>query len=385
MIYDFWDSKADSVKKGDNLRDVSPITAKMKIDKTQFMHYVFSKEMFHNPRFIIPEDDYELFEKFLNGGSREYPSDGNVPVDVMAFEANEILDQITEIASVINHKYYNIAREELRKNNRNGLIRGTIKLYIGNYTTRDWRRKRFTDDIDFWVLNRNLLNYALKKTGWKKNNKTKEFEKIIKWRNYSTYKEEASLIIASNDTDQLLDFCDGCYLEGSNLIDIFKKKIKRGHDVDLSDIINVAIVNNRDDDELNEEWIKIWSAFEEAANIRSTRITSNLISLCRFSYGIADYLERVGMVIGKYNRLVFEESKYSDIEIINVCKSSLNYYSQALSLEPKITRDRIYSNLEKQKIKKQLYAKNLRDFAGKILDILNTKYKGVKVYFEVEE
>ncbi len=152
-----------------------------------------------------------------------------------------------------------------------------------------------------------------------------------------------------------------------------------------SDIINVVIVNNRDNDELNEEWIKIWSAFEEAANIRSTRITSNLISLCRFSYGIADYLERVGMVIGKYNRLVFEESKYSDIEIINVCKSSLNYYSQALPLEPKITRNRIYNNLEKQKIKKQLYAKNLRDFAGKILDILNTKYKGVKVYFEVEE
>ena len=384
-MYDFWDVKADSVKKGDHLRYIAPILNKTKKDENGFTHYVFSKCMFHNPKFTIPDDDYELFEKFLDGGSREYPSDGNVPVDVIAFEANNILDEITEIANNPNHKYCKIAREELKKNGRKGLVRGTIKLYLGYYTTRDWRRKRFTDDIDFWILNKNLLEYVLKKKGWKRNNKTKEFEKIIKWVNYTTNKEETSLIIASNDTDQLLDFCNGCYLEGSTLLDVFRKKIKRGHDVDLSDIINVAIANNGDIRELNEDWIKIWSVFDEATNIRSTRITSNIISLCRFSYGIAEYLERVGRAIGKYNQLVFETSKYSDNEIINVCKSSSNYYNQTISLEPNITRNRIYSNLEKQKTKKQQYAKNLRKFANKVLDTLNSKFREVKVYFEVED
>ncbi|MFX1446493.1 MAG: hypothetical protein ACFFHV_24130, partial [Promethearchaeota archaeon] len=340
--------------------------------------------MFFNPKYIVPDNDYELFEKFLDGGSREYPSDGNIPADVVASEANLVLDKIAEVANKSNHKYCQIARDELRKIGRNGLIRGTVKLYLGEYTTRDWRRKRFTDDIDFWIFNKNLLEYALKKTGWKKNSKTKEFEKTIKWYNYSNNKLETNIIIASNDTDQVLDFCNGCYLEGSTLKDIFKKKLKRGHDVDLSDIINVAIVNNRETGELNEDWINIWSAFEESANIRSSRITSNIINLCRLSYGIADYLERVGRVISKYRKLVLEESEYSDKKIVHLCKVSSHYLRQSSTFKPKITRNRIYSNLAKQQIKKQQYANNLRNFANRVLEILNSKYRHCRVGFEIE-
>ena len=383
-MYGLWDVKADCVIKGDNLRDVSPVLDKTKIDENGFTHYVFSKTMFHNPKFTIPEDDYELFEKFLDGGSREYPSDGNIPADIMASEANLVLDKITKLASKSDHKYCQIAREELRKNGRNGLIRGTVKLYLCDYTTRDWRRKRFTDDIDFWIFNKNLLEYALRKTGWKKNSKTKEFEKTIKWYNYSSNNLETSVLIASNDTDQVLDFCDGCYLEGSALKDIFKKKLKRGHDVDLSDIINVAIVNNKERGELHEDWINVWSAFEESANTRSSRITSNIISLCRFSHGIADYLERIGRVIGKYSKLVLEESKYSDRKIIHVCKVSSHYLRQSSTFKPKITRNRIYSNLSKQKTKKQEYANSLRNFTNKVLDLLNSKYQHSEVVFEIE-
>ena len=383
-MYGLWDVKADCVTQGDNLRDVSPVLDKTKIDENGFTHYVFSKTMFNNPKFTIPEDDYELFEKFLDGGSREYPSDGNIPADIMASEANLVLDKITELASKSDHKYSQIAREELRKNGRNGLIRGTIKLYLCDYTTRDWRRKRFTDDIDFWVFNKNLLEYALRKTGWKKNSKTREFEKTIKWYDYSTNNFKTSVLIASNDTDQVLDFCNGCYLEGSALKDIFKKKLKRGHDVDLSDIINVAIVNNKERGELHKDWINVWSAFEESANTRSSRITSNIISLCRFSHGIADYLERIGSVIGKYSKLVLEESKYSDRKIIHVCKVSSHYLSQSSTFEPKITRNRIYSNLAKQKTKKQEYANSLRNFTNKVLDLLNSKYQHSEVMFEIE-
>jgi len=383
-MYGLWDVKADCVIKGDNLRDVSPVLDKTKIDENGFTHYIFSKTMFHNPKFTIPEDDYELFEKFLDGGSREYPSDGNIPADIMASEANLVLDKITEFASKSDHKYCQIAREELRKNGRNGLIRGTVKLYLCDYTTRDWRRKRFTDDIDFWIFNKNLLEYALRKTGWKKNSKTREFEKTIKWYKYSTNNLETSVLIASNDTDQVLDFCNGCYLEGSALKDIFKKKLKRGHDVDLSDIINVAIVNNKERGELHEDWINVWSAFEESANTRSSRITSNIISLCRFSHGIADYLERIGRVIGKYSKLVLEESKYSDRKIIHVCKVSSHYLRQSSTFKPKITRNRIYSNLAKQKTKKQEYANSLRNFTNKVLDLLNSKYQHSGVIFEIE-
>ncbi|MFX0091379.1 MAG: hypothetical protein ACFFBD_06415 [Candidatus Hodarchaeota archaeon] len=383
-MYGIWDVKSDCVIKGDKLRDVSPILSKTRIDKNGFTHYVFSKSMFYNPRFIIPDNDYELFEKFLDGGSREYPSDGSIPADVIAAEANLVLDKITEIANKSNHKYCQIAREELRKNGRNGLVRGTVKLYLGEYTTRDWRRKRFTDDIDFWIFNKNLLEYTLRKTGWKKNSKTKEFEKTIKWYNYSTNKLESSVIIASNDTDQVLDFCNGCYLEGSTLNDIFKKKIKRGHDVDLSDIINVAIVNNRQQGELNVDWIDIWDVFEVSANIRSSRITSNMISLCRFSHGIADYLDRIGRAIHKYRKYVLEESKYSDKKIVHVCRVSSHHLKRSSTFKPNITRNRIYNNLAKQQNKKKQYAINLRNFANNVLRILNSKYQHLKVIFEIE-
>ena len=74
-----WDTKADAVKKGDNLRDVSPLTEKIKIDENSFTHYVFTKTMFNNPWYKIPQDDLELFKKYLDGGSRSYPSDGHIP------------------------------------------------------------------------------------------------------------------------------------------------------------------------------------------------------------------------------------------------------------------------------------------------------------------
>lgn len=384
-LYGLWDLKADCVKKGDNLRDVAPLLKKTKTDERGVIHYILSKTMFKNPKFTIPDDDYELFERFLDGGSREYPSDGNIPTDVITSEANLVLDKIAEIANKNDHKYCETAREELKKNGKFGLVRGTIKLYLGEYTTRDWRRKRFTDDIDFWVMNKKLLEFALKETGWRKNSITKEFEKLIKWYNFSTKKVETSIIIASNDTDQLLDFCNGCYLEGSTLKDILCKKLKRGHDVDLSDIINIAIVNNRDEGVLNPDWVEAWSAFEESTNIRSSRITSNIISLCRLSHGIADYLERVGNVIGKYSKSIFEESKFTDKRILYVCKASSHYLNRDSILKPDITRNRIYSNLLKQKIKKQQYANNLRNFAERVLKLLNSKYRKNDVIFEIDK
>jgi hypothetical protein len=384
ICYDLWDTKADCQEKGDNLRDCLPILNKIFKDENGFTHYLFSKAMFHNSKYEIPEDDYILFKKFLNGGSREYPSDGHIPTDVAANEAKEILVRIAMIAGDKKHGYCKIARKELRKYGMFGLVRGTIKLYLGQYTTRDWRRKRFTDDIDFWIFNKNLLEYVLKEKGWVKNKTTKEFEKQIKWYNSKTKQNEKSTLIASNDLEQILDFGNCSYLEGSRLKDIIKKKLQRGHDVDLSDIINVAIVNNKEKGEMNKDWIEAWNAFEEAVNLRGKRTTSNLINLCRLSYGIADYLERVCNAISRYSSSILVEENISDEQILRVCKASSHHLNYNISLTPSTTRNRIYNNLTRQKIRKKRYTKNLRNFASRVLELLNSKYEYANVRFEIE-
>ncbi|MFX1411617.1 MAG: hypothetical protein ACFFA6_14790, partial [Promethearchaeota archaeon] len=145
-----WDIKSDTVQKGDNLRDVSHLLEKARIDEHGFTHYFFSKIMFNNPWYVIPDNDLELFNKFIEGGSRAYPSDGNVPCDIVAKEARILLNKIIDLSQDSNSHHFEEARKALEKG-KNALVRGTMKLYLGKYTTRDWRRKRFTDDIDFWI------------------------------------------------------------------------------------------------------------------------------------------------------------------------------------------------------------------------------------------
>ena len=138
---EIFDIKADVKNKGDLRRNVFPITEKTRVDEKGYTHYVFSKVMFENPYYVIPDDDHELFHKFIDGGSREYPSDGNIPCDIVAGEAKYILNKIIDISKDPNHKHHLEARETLKKDPL-AIIRGTIKLYMGKYTTRDWRRKR---------------------------------------------------------------------------------------------------------------------------------------------------------------------------------------------------------------------------------------------------
>ena len=59
-----WDTKSDTVHKGDNLRDVNPLMDKTRINENGFTHYCFSKTVFNNPWYVIPDDDLELFNKF---------------------------------------------------------------------------------------------------------------------------------------------------------------------------------------------------------------------------------------------------------------------------------------------------------------------------------
>ena len=378
-----WDIKADVMQKGDKLRDISPLTNKISIDKNGFTHYVFNKVMFNNPWYSIPDDELELFKKFLDGGSRAYPSDGSIPCDIVAKEARILLNKIIDLSQDSTSHHFEEAHKAL-ENGKNSLVRGTLKLYLGKYTIRDWRRKRFTDDIDFWIRQIHVLHHVLRRSGWLKNNTTKEWEKRIQWRNLLTNEQRSATLIAANDLDQLLDFGAGSYLEGSSLKEIFNKKLKRGHNVDLSDIINVAMVNNGRIGRHKDEWLSAWRSFEEAANTRNTRITSNLISLCRYSLAIADYIEKVSNSIKKYHRLILDKSEYPDNEIIKISKLSIHWEKYLASHGPDATRTIIHNFLIEQAKEKPHHSRNLRDFAKRLLGLLNSKYEHLKFIFEVE-
>jgi len=371
-----WDIKADALQKGDNLRDISPLSDKTRIDENGFTHYVFSKIMFNNPWYKIPDDELELFKKYLDGGSRAYPSDGHIPCDVVAGEARKILNKIVDISKDPKHTYYKDACEAL-KDGKYSLIRGTLKLYLAKYTSRDWRRKRFTDDLDFWVFKVHLLDHVLREMGWIKNKETGEYEKTVQWTNPETGEVRHEALCAANNLNQLLDFGAGSYLEGTKLKEIFNKKLNRGHDVDLSDVMNVVLHSN-------DHWNDTWESFEATTNTRNSRITSNLISLCRYSLGTADYLEKVSNAINKYHEKILDVNEYPDESIEKICKMSIHWMKYLEENGPKDTRNMIYEFLLEQKDEKIDQSHNLKRFTEKILNLLNSKYEYLKIKFEIE-
>jgi hypothetical protein len=375
-----WDTKADAVTKGDKLRDVSPLHDKTEVDENGFTHYIFSKITFNNPWYNIPDNDLELFKKFLDGGSRAYPSDGKIPCDIVASEARKVLNHINACSEDSSNPYCQDAKKAL-EGGKKAMVRGTLKLYLGKYTTRDWRRKRFTDDIDFWCFQVGVLDHALKECGWVKNKETGEFEKQVQWTNPDTGEVRHEALCAANNLNQLLDFGAGSYLEGTGLKEIFNKKLKRGHDVDLSDIMNVALYNDGLEGLNKTEWSEAWESFEAATNTRNSRITSNLISLCRYSLGTADYLERVSNAINKYHERIFE---YDGKSLENVCKMSIHWMKYLEENGPDKTRNMIHEFLLEQKEEKKNYAKNLLVFADKVLKLLNSKYEYAKIIFKIE-
>jgi len=378
-----WDIKADAIQKGDNLRDVSPLPDKTIIDENGFTHYVFSKIMFNNPWYKIPANDLELLKKFLDGGSRMYPSDGKIPCDIVAREARKVLNHIGACSEDSSNLYCETAKKAL-KDGKKAMVRGTLKLYLGKYTTRDWRRKRFTDDIDFWSFEISILDHALKECGWIKIKETGEFEKQVQWTNPDTGEVRYEALCAANNLNQLLDFGAGSYLEGTGLKEIFNKKLKRGHDVDLSDIMNVAL-----HDDLagrnKDEWKDTWESFEAATNTRNSRITSNLISLCRYSLGTADYLERVSKAISKYHEKILDMSEYTNEDLIKICSMSIHWMDYLKENGPGETRNMIHEFLLEQKDEKHIHANYLRKFVKKVLKLLNSKYEYLKIIFEIED
>ena len=376
MINNIWDVRADEISRGDNLRSIYPI--KDYQDELGCTHYIFTKQIFDNPKYIIPKDDFTLFYNFLNGGSREYPSDGNIPVDVVAQEGRVILGLIKEIANNPAHKFHLNAYDLLKGKTELDLVRGTILFYLGEYTTRDWRRKRSTDDLDFWMKDQNLFEYIVSEKGYRKNKNTKEWEKKVTWIDPWTGRTESNVLIASNDINQGLDFGSGSYLEGSSLKANVKKKIYRGYDVDLSDLINTAIPNNIPE---STDETSPWAAFKECCNMRHSRATSNIISLCRYARGIASYLARVGKSIQMFKETVKNQRNIPNQDILMICRVSTHSLKFGEMDSPDVTRERIYQNLVVQEERKIQYSNNIHNFANRVINLFNQKYD--KLVFEI--
>jgi len=206
----------------------------------------------------------------------------------------------------------------------------------------------------------------------------------VEWINPDTGETRHEALCAANNLNQLLDFGAGSYLEGTKLKEIFNKKLKRGHDVDISDIINVALYNDGSIERNKEEWNNVWESFEAATNTRNSRITSNIISLCRYSLGIADHLERTSNAIERYHDKILDKNEYPDEILKRICRTSIHWMDYLEKNGPDATRNMLHEFLIEQKDEKLNHVKNLRSFVEKILKLLNSKYEYLKVKFEIE-
>ena len=376
-----WDLKADVVKEGDKLREVSPIDRKTRIDDIGYTHYIFSKQLFKTSSYVFPDDDFELFKMFLEGEDLIYPSDGDIPSEIVAVEARKVLNFIVACAENLNSPYYEEANIAL-KNGKKSLVRGVIKLHLGNYTTIDWRKKRFTASINFFTFQVSLLDHALTQMDWVKKKETNSWEKSLQWFDTSEILHDA--ICTATNLNQLLDFVAENYFEGTNLRDIFIKNLKRGLDVDLNDIINVVLYYNGLNKNYKDEWEVVWESFEVTTNTRNTRITSNIISLCRYSLGIADHLERVSIALATYHDKIFDKKENPDESLRRICRTSIHWIEYLDKNGADATRNMLHEFLLKQKDEKLIHSKNLRSFTENVLNLLNSKYKYLKIIFEIQ-
>jgi hypothetical protein len=378
-----WDLKADVAQEGDKLREVTPIRPKTRNDDMGYKHYVFNRQLFKNSSYIIPDDDFELFKMFLVCEDLIHPSDGDIPLDIIAVEVRKVLNYIAALSEDLLSPYYGDAIIAL-KNGKNSLVRGVLKLYLGKYNTRDWRNKRSTASINFFTFQVSLLDHALTQMDWVKNKETNNWEKSLQWFDIEASEITNEAVCTATNLNQILDFTAENYFEGTNLREIFIKNLIRGFDVDLNDIINVVLKTNGLNKNNIEEWKNVWESFEVTTNTRNTRITSNILSLCRYSLGIAEHLERVSIALTKYHDKIFDEKEIPDKLLKRICRSSI-YWMQYLEKNgPDATRNMLHEFLLEQKDEKPLHARNLRSFAQKVLKLLNSKYEYLKIIFEVE-
>ncbi|MFX0137942.1 MAG: hypothetical protein ACFFDN_30145, partial [Candidatus Hodarchaeota archaeon] len=99
----------------------------------------------------------------------------------------------------------------------------------------------------------------------------------------------------------------------------------------------------------------------------------------------ADHIEKVNQSLTKYNDLIFDKSVFPDDQLKRICRTSIHWLAFFNINGPNATRKMLHDFYHEQAEIKPYHATNLRDFARNLLKLLNSKYKHLKIVFEIEK
>ena len=86
-----------------------------------------------------------------------------------------------------------------------------------------------------------------------------------------------------------------------------------------------------------------------------------------------------------YKDLVLHDFYIPDKDIQKICELSSHWLKKMKLTAAIVTRERIYNNLLRQERKKLHFSNTLRNFAYRVIDLLNSKYTDARIAFEIEE
>ncbi len=381
----------DMVIRGDQKREVLP--SKITFENG-FTIYHFTWKTFSNPRYQTPAESDALFRGFIIGGSRAYSSDGQIPAIRATIEARNIIQEVRDIANDKEHPFHQKAKKAVVNGyaqiEDDSVVRGTVGLMLGKWMPKDWQKKRFTDDIDFFwdAMDSDLWCYVLKKLGWKTDDKTPGV-----WSVWKKMVPEAPgmPLECSNDTTLGKEFGGvDATLEGPGLKQILKFKFYRCHDVDISDIINVALMGllNIDEDEADHPWRAVMETLWRASSVD----VAHVITICRYAYAVAEHIQNVSHVLKKHVQDFFVPKIFPDEEIkiiygmqTPVIPGKTHYYWEPFeagtATDVKEMRKELYRFFREEAQRRMFYSSRLRSFAHTLVWALNWRFKPSKVKY----
>ncbi|NMC08235.1 MAG: hypothetical protein GYA24_23715 [Candidatus Lokiarchaeota archaeon] len=384
-------TRTDLVTRGDLKR----VTMPFKIThENGFTIYHFRWRKFYNPRYYTPDDPDALFTGFIMGNSRAYSSDGKIPAIRASIEAQNIIQEVRNIALDHQHPFHHKAKKAIMNGyvqvEDDAVVRGTVGLMLGKWMPRDWQQKRFTDDIDFFWENidTDLWNHVLQKHGWTTDDKTPGGWSI--WKKYVPEVPDVPLE-CSNDTTLGKEFGGvGATLEGPGLKAILKFKLFRCHDVDVSDIINVALMGllNIDEEEPEHPWRAIMETMWRAS---STDIT-HIITIVQHAYSIGAHLQKLSHVLKDHVQDFLIPHKIAD-EVIKtlygvatpIIPGGARYnwvpFEAGTATDVKDMRKELYRFFREEASRRMFYSSRLRSFAHTLAWSLNRRFKASKIKF----
>ncbi|MBN2151862.1 MAG: hypothetical protein JW839_10475 [Candidatus Lokiarchaeota archaeon] len=362
-----------------------------------FIVYHFPWKMFKNPRYTIPRGGLDLFHAFINGGSRSYSSDGQVPAILAAIEAQAAIQAVRDIAADKEHPFYTLARAAVAKGKAQvedwEVVRGTIGLMLGSWMPDDWQKKRYTDDIDFYweAMDGELFAHVLRKLGWTTSDRTPGNSSI--WK--KTIPSFPGIPLeCTNDTVIGKEFGGvGPAVEGPGLKGIVKKKLDRCHEVDISDVINVAIAGHLNIDE--DEPRHPWRAVMEILNRISADDCAHLILVCQYAFSIVQYYRDVGQALETHTPGFLSKKVFSDEEIKGIYMKQTPVVAgggQSYFWEPFIRgsastvtemRRELYNYFTREGWKRILNGSRLNTFAHALNWSMNRRYRRQRVRFVI--